>query len=74
MKRLSQLFENMDATDVCHCFGTAVCLFIAKVAPILAVVALIYQIKVLRAKASREEILLERECRVCKERKKKEKK
>ena len=74
MKRLSQLFENMNMVDICHCFGTGACLLVSKVAPILAVVALIYQIKVLRAKASLEEILLERECQVCKERKKKEKK
>ena len=62
MKNIAQLFENFTIDDLFHCLGTGFCLVISEVAPILAVIALVYQIRVLRAKAHREERQLKKEC------------
>jgi len=62
MKNIAQLFENFTIDDLAHCLGTGFCLVISEITPVLAVIALIYQIRVLRAKAKREEMQTKREC------------
>ena len=62
MKNIIQIFETFTFDDFAHCLGTGFCLVISEVAPVLAVIALFYQIRVLRAKAQREERQLKKEC------------
>jgi hypothetical protein len=62
MKHILSVIENFTLEDFGHCLGTGFCLAISKGAPVLAVIALVYQIRVLRAKAKIEELKLKKEC------------
>jgi len=62
MNYLARLFDTVTTEDILHCFGTGVCLVISKSVPVLAIVALIYQIRIHRARALRAELQLKKEC------------
>jgi hypothetical protein len=62
LKRLTTLVSTVKFDDVCHFLGTGLCLLISKGAPILAIIALIYQIRKLRAQAKLAERALKEPC------------
>jgi len=55
MKEIAAILQQLEWEDFVQCLGTGFCMLIAESAPVLGVIALIYQIRYMRAKALHEE-------------------